>query len=67
MEAFKDWLVPSLSFIVFVYFMVFVVAYAIKIGGPNVPFYSEAPIFSAPKSEEERFLQDISKEIRKNF
>ena len=37
----KDWFIPSIGFSLFVYFMLFVVLYAIKIGGPNVPFYTE--------------------------
>ncbi|MCH5322846.1 MAG: hypothetical protein J1E31_04610 [Helicobacter sp.] len=63
----KDWIVPSIGFGMFVYFMFFVILYAIKIGGPNVPLYTETNAIPPPKSDEEKFLQDISKSIRKSF
>lgn len=60
----KDWFIPSIGFSLFVYFMLFVVLYAVKIGGPNVPFYTEENYIAPAKNETEQFLQDISKKVR---
>ena len=63
----KDWFMPSVGFGLFVYFMLFVVLYAIKIGGPNVSFYGDESPIPPPKNETEKFLQDISKSVRESF
>lgn len=61
----KDWVIPSIGFGIFIYFMLFVILYAIKISGPNVSFFDTGDDFAPPKNESERFLQDISKSIKK--
>ncbi|WP_121763619.1 hypothetical protein [Helicobacter burdigaliensis] len=64
----KDWFVPSIGFFMFVYFMLFVILYAIKIGGANVPLYNNNnQVEVAPKTDTEKFLQDISKSIKESF
>ncbi|TLD84040.1 hypothetical protein LS70_004335 [Helicobacter sp. MIT 11-5569] len=63
----KDWFVPSIGFGLFVYFMLFVILYAIKIGGPNVPLHSETQNIAPAKNETEKFLQDVSKSVRESF
>lgn len=61
----KDWFVPSIGFGLFIYFMLFVILYTIKIGGPNVPYYTDNKNYVPPaKNETEKFLQDVSKSVR---
>ena len=61
----KDWFVPSISFGLFICFMLFVILYAIKIGGSDVPLYNTDGYIAPPKTDTEKFLQDISKSIKK--
>ncbi len=63
----KDWFVPSMGFGLFIYFMLFVILYTIKIGGPNVPLYGDGQQIAPPKSDTEKFLQDVSKSVRESF
>ncbi len=63
----KDWFVPSMGFGLFIYFMLFVILYAIKIGGPDVPLYGDGQQIAPPKSDTEKFLQDVSKSVRESF
>ncbi|EES89275.1 hypothetical protein [Helicobacter canadensis] len=63
----KDWFIPSIGFGLFIYFMLFVILYTIKIGGANVPLYDMDNYIAPPKTETEKFLQDISKNIRKKL
>lgn len=63
----KDWFVPSIGFSLFIYFMLFVILYTIKIGGPNVPLYTESLNVAPPKTDTEKFLQDVSKSVRESF
>lgn len=63
----KDWFVPSIGFGLFVYFMLFVILYTIKIGGANVPFHSETQHIAPPKTDTEKFLQDVAKSVRESF
>lgn len=63
----KDWFMPSIGFGLFVYFMLFVILYTIKIGGANIPLHSEAHRAIPPKNEAEQFLQDVSKSVRDSF
>lgn len=58
----KNWLVPSVTFGLFVYSMFFVIAYTIKVGGANVNFFiDEDTSLKRPKTEAEKMLHDISK------
>ncbi|EEO25304.1 hypothetical protein [Helicobacter winghamensis] len=63
----KDWFVPSIGFGLFVYFMLFVILYTIKIGGANVPLYGEKQHITPAKTDTEKFLQDVSKSVRESF
>ncbi len=63
----KDWFMPSIGFGLFVYFMLFVILYTIKIGGANVPLHTETTKALPPKNEAEQFLQDVSKSVRESF
>ncbi len=63
----KDWFIPSVGFGLFIYFMLFVILYTIKIGGPNVPLYVESNQIAPAKSEAEKFLQDVAKSVRESF
>lgn len=64
----KDWLVPSIGFGLFVYFMLFVILYTIKIGGSNVSLHTQSKYSNQPpKNDTEKFLQDVSKSIRESF
>lgn len=63
----KDWFIPSIGFGLFIYFMLFVILYTIKIGGANIPLYDMKDYVAPPKTEAEKFLQDISKNIRKKL
>lgn len=60
----KDWIVPSFGFGLFVYFMLFVVLYAIKIGGADTKLYTTNERVDPPKTQEEKFLRDISKNLK---
>ncbi len=63
----KDWFVPTISFGLFIYFMLFVILYTIKIGGNQVQLYDTSNYIAPPKTETERFLRDISENIRKSL
>ncbi|MDA3968282.1 hypothetical protein [Helicobacter ibis] len=63
----KDWFVPSIGFGLFVYFMLFVILYTIKIGGPNVSLHTQSKYTPQPKNDTEKFLQDVSKSVRESF
>ncbi|WP_104722023.1 hypothetical protein [Helicobacter mesocricetorum] len=63
----KDWFIPSIGFGMFIYFMLFVILYAIKIGGANVPLFDSQQIIVPPKTDTEKFLQDVSKSIKNSF
>ncbi len=56
-----------MGFGLFIYFMLFVILYTIKIGGPNVPLYGDGQQIAPPKSDTEKFLQDVSKSVRESF
>lgn len=59
---FKNWLVPSVTFALFLYAMLFIVVYAIKVGGPNINFFiDEDARLHRPQTETEKMLHDISK------
>ncbi|WP_299548571.1 hypothetical protein [uncultured Helicobacter sp.] len=58
---------PSIGFGLFVYFMLFVILYTIKIGGANVPLHSEAQHIAPAKTDTEKFLQDVAKSVRESF
>ncbi len=58
---------PSVSFSLFIYFMAFVILYTIKIGGANVPLYTDSQAITPPKSDTEKFLQNVSKSVRESF
>lgn len=58
----KNWFVPTISFVLFLYFMIFVLFYIIKIGGPNVSLYEgDGSQKTKPVDDTGKFLQDISK------
>ena len=63
----KDWIVPSFGFGLFIYFMLFVVLYTMKIGGPDTKLYTISERIDPPKSQEEKFLRDISENIKKGL
>lgn len=63
----KDWFIPSIGFGLFIYFMLFVILYTIKIGGENVPLHDMDNYIAPPKTQTERFLQDVSKNIRESL
>lgn len=58
---------PSIGFGLFVYFMLFVILYTIKIGGANVPLHSDLEYKAPAKNEAEKFLQDVAKSVRESF
>lgn len=55
----KNWIVPTATFIMFLYFMMFVVIYVIKIGGSNVSFYDRVERESKPVNEAGKLLKQI--------
>ncbi len=58
----KNWLVPSVTFFFFVYGMIFVIAYTVKVGGANINFFiDEGDYLYRPKTETEKMLYDISR------
>lgn len=61
----KDWLVPTVMFICFIYAFCFMIIYAKKIGGPDVPFFVEGEKEFHPKNETEVFLNEITKSLKK--
>ncbi len=62
----KDYLIPGIAFAFFVYFMVFVIFYAMKISSPNVNFYqADDRTKQTPETDAEKQLRQISEEIRK--
>lgn len=63
----KDWFVPAMAFVMFIYFMTFIVMYAIKIGGPNVTFHEQNQKQQEPVTDAEKHLKEISKEFRERL
>lgn len=58
----KNWLIPSATFALFIYAMLFVVAYTIKVSSANVNlFIDESGRQRTPQTDTERYLHDISK------
>jgi len=61
----KNWLVPGFSFFLFLYFLIFVGFYTVKITGENVRLHDSSENIILPKTETERMLNEISKSISK--
>jgi len=61
----KNWLVPGFSFFIFLYFLLFVGFYTIKITGENVRLHDSDTNIKVPKTETEKMLNEISKSIKK--
>lgn len=61
----KNWLVPTVSFFVFLYFLVFVGFYTAKITSANINLYESGGIIKPPGSDAEKMLSEISKSIKK--
>jgi len=61
----RNWFVPTVTFAIFTYFMIFVIVYIVKISGPNVSLhmYSEKKEFKQVE-DIDKFLGDISKNFR---
>lgn len=56
-----SWFVPTLGFLVFVYAMVFVALYTIRVGGPNVSLYIPPETTQArPNTSVDEVLRGIS-------
>lgn len=59
----KNWFVPTITFVLFLYCMIFAIIYVIKVGGSNVSFYNETQKSAKPVNEAGQLL----KEIGQNF
>lgn len=57
----KNWFMPSVAFGMFIYVMLFIIVYVIKIGGPNVSFYEQREASNIEKKTDiENYLGEIS-------
>lgn len=61
----KNWFVPTLSFFIFLYFLIFVGFYTAKITSANINLYESGGIIKQPESDAEKMLSEISKSIKK--
>lgn len=57
----KDWFIPSIGFGLFIYFMLFVILYTIKIGGANVPLFDSQHQIAPPQTDAEKFCKMFQK------
>ncbi len=61
----KNWFVPTMSFVLFLYFMLFIFVYIIKIGSADIKFYDDSGVQkNKPVDDAGKFLQDISKNFK---
>lgn len=61
----KNWLVPGFSFFLFLYFLIFVGFYTVKITGKDVRLHDNGENIVLPKTEAEKMLNEISKSASK--
>ena len=63
----RNWFMPTLTFVLFSYFMIFVVVYVVKISGPNVSLHIHSDAKEVkPVEDIDKFLGDVSKNFKRN-
>lgn len=64
----RDWLMPAVAFVLFLYFLLFLVLYTVKISSSEVRFYN-ASGKQAPKErgQIQNYLGDISKNFKEGY
>ncbi len=63
----RNWFMPTVTFVIFLYFMIFVVVYIVKISGPNVSLHIQSDVKEIkPVDDIGKFLGDVSKNFRRN-
>ena len=64
----RDWLMPVVAFVLFLYFMMFLILYTVKISGSDVSLHGGGGEGrELPKRNIERYLGDISKTFKEGY